>query len=292
MRSRTCLLTIGLLLSLHFLLSGFVWKQRYQMHKEIPAGYVIPSQYSRILSLGNHGLLSDFLFLKVVSFWGGRFIAGQRFEKDDWHYLESSLDVITDLDPYGLDPYFLAEGLLAWDAGMPENANKIILKGIAHRPNDWVLPFFVGFNHFYFLNNNAVAADFIMDAARRPGSPAYLKTLASRLAYYGGKSKPALLFLEQMIAEADDPLLRKGLAKRLLALSRAVAIEEAVEKFKSQEGRMPNSMREIVTRGYLAELPEDPYGGKWGILTNGRVSSTSRFTEAPPQEKARTKEVH
>ena len=167
---------------------------------------------------------------------------------------------------------------------MSEKANQIIQKGVEHRPRDWILPFFVGFNQFYFLQDYAVAGDYMMEAARRPGSPGYLKTLASRLAYYGGQSKPALLFLQQMIAEADDSMLRKALARRLLALERAVAIEEAVDKFKRNEGRLPTAMSELVTRGYLEALPADPYGGKWGILENGRVFSTSRFADTQPSQ--------
>lgn len=273
---------IGLLLALHYPLSTHIWEHRYQMQGEIPSGYVLPSRYSRVLSLGNRGLLADFLFLKTVSFVGGRIVSGQGLHRDDWNYLVTSLEVITDLDPYFRDPYFLAEGLLAWDAGMPEKANEILLKGYVHRPNDWQLPFFVGFNYFYFLKDYAAAADYMMAAARLPDSPSYLKTLAGRLAYFGGKSKPALLFLQEMVEEANDPILRNRLAKRLLALERAVMIEEAAENFTRREGRPPDTIGEIVSRGYLTSLPDDPYGGTWGILTNGRVYSTSRFADAPP----------
>jgi len=273
------ILLILLLLALLYPLSENLWAERYRRQTEIPAGYVIPSQYSRVLALGNRGLLADYLFLKVVSFVGGRFIEGQSFKSEDWDYLVASLHVITDLDPYFLDPYFLSEGLLAWDAGMPEAANEILVKGAEHRPEDWRLPFFIGFNHFYFLSDYVSAADYIMRAAKLPDSPDYLQTLAARLAYYGGKSKTALLFLQQMIAEADDPLLRSRLAKRLLALERAVQIEEALELFKLRQERLPSAMTELAELGYLEELPEDPYGGKWGILENGRVFSTSKFAE-------------
>ena len=116
-----------------------------------------------------------------------------------------------------------------------------------------------------------------MRAAELPGSPAYLKTLGARLAYYGGKSQTALLFLKEMLAGTDDPLLKKRLQLRLTALERAVIIENALEKFKQQQKRMPKELSELVTMGYLFVLPEDPYGGKWGILKNGRVFSTSKF---------------
>jgi hypothetical protein len=236
-----------------------------------------------MLALGNQGLLSDFLFLKTSTFIGGRSGSGNRLSEEDWNYVSRSLDVVTDLDPYFVDPYILAEGLFAWDAGKPEEANRLLSKGMKYRTFDWRLPFFVGFNHFYFLKDYETASGFIMTASRLPGSPAYLATLGARLAYYGGKSKTALLFLEEMLAETDDVLLRSRLEMRMLALERAVAIEDALGKFKAQEGRSPEKLIELVTAGYLSELPLDPYGGRWRVLENGRVFSTSKFANAPPE---------
>ena len=123
-----------------------------------------------------------------------------------------------------------------------------------------------------------------MTAAQLPGSPSYLATLGARLAYYGGKSRTALLFLKEMLADTDDVLLRSRLEMRLLALERAVAIEEALDKFKAQEGQSPEQLDELVSADYLSELPLDPYGGRWIVLENGRVFSTSKFTNIPAEK--------
>lgn len=285
MRQLLLVLVILLMVAGYGLLHSQVWDIRTRVISETPAGYVIPSRYSRILALGNQGLLSDFLFLKASTFFGGRAGNDKTLSRVDWQYFIDSLEAVTDLDPYFVDPYFLAEGLLAWDAGLPEEANKLLEKGTKYRTSDWRLPFFIGFNHFYFLGNYGKAADYIMTASRLPGSPDYFPTLAARLAYYGGKSKTALLFLRQMLEESSNPVLKSRMEKRLLALERAVAIEETLDRFKVKEGRMPASLDELVSRGYVEMLPEDPYGGKWGVLDNGRVFSTSRFAEAFEKKK-------
>jgi len=277
-------------LGIYLPLSQGMWASRALVRAETPAGYLIPSKFSRILALGNQGLLSDYLFLKVATFIGGKGYAGKSLDEADWHFVAKGLDVVTDLDPYFVDPYILGEGLLAWDAGQPQLANQLLIKGTRYRTDDWRLPFFIGFNYFYFLKDYESASTYIMTAAQLPGSDAYLKTLGARLAYYGGKSKTALLFLQQMLAETNDPLLTQRLSKRLTVLERAVLIEEAVEKFKAQKGRVPEPLSELITAGYLAELPLDPYGGKWGLAQNGRVFSTSRFAEAPPKKKESDKE--
>lgn len=253
------------------------WNNREQVRSNIPAGYIVPSKFSRILALGNQGLLSDFLFLKTATFIGGRNGSASMLTEEDWQYVIKSLDVVTDLDPYFVDPYMLAEGLIAWDAGMPEEANRLLEKGFTHRTSDWRIPFFIGFNYFYFLNDYTAAADYIMSASQLPGSPDYLKTLGARLAYYGGKSKTALLFLVQMLEETDDALLRSRLEVRLLALERAVQIEDALAHFINTERRKPAQLDELVAHGYLDKLPADPYGGQWVIMKTGRIFSTSKF---------------
>lgn len=269
----------GLLLSLalYTLIVPGVWNSREQVRADIPAGYIMPSQFSRILAFGHQGVLSDYLFLKTATFVGGRSGAGQMMSAEDWDYVIHSLDVVTDLDPYFSDPYVLAEGLLAWDAGKPGEANRLLKKGIEYRVWDWRLNFFVGFNYFYFLQDYASASSYIMAAAQMPGSPAYLKTLGARLAYYGGQSRTALLFLEEML-EGADPMMQQRLQMRHLALQRAVILEDAREQFEQREGRLPE-FGELVEFGYLDELPADPYGGEWILLPNGRVFSTSNFAE-------------
>src|SRR6056297_1638379 len=169
----------GLLVAvvLYSLVVPTMWNQREQVRSEVPAGYIIPSKFSRVLALGHQGVLSDYLFLKTATFIGGRSAVGQPMSEADWEYVIRSLDVITDLDPYFTDPYFLAEGLLAWDASKPEEANRLLKKGIAHRTWDWRLQFFAGFNYFYFLQDYASASEHIMAAAEILGSPAYLTTL-------------------------------------------------------------------------------------------------------------------
>lgn len=285
MRRFVSIVILVVALVVYGLLFPSVWDSREQVRLNTPAGYIIPSKFSRILALGNQGILSDFLFLKIATFIGGRSGTGISLNEEDWQYVIRSLDVVTDLDPYFVDPYMLAEGLLAWDAGKPEAANQLLTKGMKYRTSDWRLPFFIGFNNFYFLKNFEIASGFIMTASQLSGSPSYLATLGARLAYYGGKSKTALLFLQQMLADTDDALMKKRLQKRLQALEGAVLIEDALDKFKEQEARMPKALSELVSMGYLIALPADPYGGTWGILKNGRVFSTSKFANAPPEKK-------
>ena len=279
MRRLPVIIPLTFLIVCYFSLFHELWENRNIVRAKTPAGYTIPSKYSRLLSLGHRGVLSDYLFLKTSTFVGGRGVAGQVLNAEDWNFFEQSLSVIVDLDPYFIDPYVLAEGYLAWDAGKPEVANQLLKKGMKYRSDDWWLPFYVGFNTFYFLKDYESAAKYIMQAASLPGSPSYLKSLGARLAYYGGKSKTGLLFLEEMLLETKNETLKKRLELRRLALERAVLIEEALDKYRKTMKAEPSSLQDLVTQGYLIELPVDPYGGKWGVLKSGRVFSSSKFVE-------------
>lgn len=272
-------LLLLVLVPLYLLLHSASWEQRAEVRRSALPGYTMPAAFSRVLALGYQGLLSDYEFLRALTFYGDRSVKQERMSADDWDFFAYSLDVVTDLDPYFLDPYVLGEGLLTWDAQRFEEANALLSKGMAYRDWDWQLPYFVGFNHFYFLNDYASGSEYMMQAAEIPGSPAFLKTLAARLAYYGGKSQTALLFLQQMLAQSNSDHLKRRMQKRLLALERAVQIEEALQRYRSEFESDPAALEVLVHHGYLQELPSDPYGGEWRILSNGRVYSTSKFVD-------------
>lgn len=255
-----------------------MWKERAQIRLETKSGYVLPSQFNRILSFGNKGLLADFQFLKLTTFLGERSLLGRKLTEEDWRYFVSSVDSITDLDPYFVDPYFLAEGFLTWETGKFEDANRLLKRGVQYRDWDWRLPYFVGFNYFYFLHDYEKGAEYVMKAAQISGSPDFLPTLASRLAYYGGQSRTAVLFIKGMLSETTNVHLRQALTLRLQALEGAVMIEGAIQKFKADYGRLPKK-GELVSAGYLKKMPVDPYGGEWVLNKEGRVFSTSKFTK-------------
>lgn len=278
------LLLLLLLLPLYIVIAGKIWEQRAEARQSAEADYILPPGFSRVLALEHKGLLSDYQLLKTITFYGEHLVLERTLNPEDWQYIVAGLESVTDLDPYFLDPYILAESLLAWDAGLIDEANRLIEKGMEHRTWDWQLPFFVGFNHFYFREDAEKGAEYLMAASRLPGSPDFLPRLAARLGYYGGKAKTAIMFLRGILAQTEDELMRRRLEKRLLALERADLIEEAAERFNIATGRMPKEVKELQRGGYLKEIPEDPYGGEWVVLKTGRIFSTSRFTDVSSTE--------
>ncbi len=255
-----------------------VWEERAQVRGSAAAGYVLPSAFNRIMALEYKGLLSSYQFLQVTTFFGERLVRDEGLTEGDWDYIVAMLESITDLDPYFLDAYIFGESILTWEAGRIESANRLLAKGMQYRSDDWLLPFYIGFNHFYFLKDFEQGAEYLMRASRLPDSPGFLPSLAARLGFYGNQSATAVAFLRSMAAQTSDPRLRERLETRVTALERAALIEEKVAEYLRDHGQLPADLSALVTAGYLHELPPDPYGGEW-YLEDGRVGTTSRFVE-------------
>lgn len=274
-----------LIVPLYFFVAEGVWQKRFELRKTAEAGYILPAKFSNILAVDYQGVLSDYQFLKIITFYGGRIQHEQSLSEEDWRYVIQGLETVTTLDPYFMDAYLLAESLLAWEENRVEDANDFLKKGMSYITN-WRLPFYVGCNYFLFMQDYANAAEYLKIASRIPGSPDFLATLAARLDYFAGKSDTAILFLTGLLAETTDPRLRQRLEKRMLALQRATEIEKAIQQFKTQYGRMPQGREELINKRILDEFPQDPYGGKWILNQNGRVYSTSKFADAKPESEA------
>lgn len=273
-----------LIVPLYFFVAEGVWQKRFELRKTAEAGYILPAKFSNILAVDYQGVLSDYQFLKIITFYGGRIQHEQSLSEEDWRYVVRGLETVTTLDPYFMDAYLLAESLLAWEENRVEDANGFLKKGMSYIKN-WRLPFYVGCNYFFFLQDYVNAAEYLKIASSLPDSPNFLATFAARLDYYAGKSDTAILFLSGLLAETTDPVLRQRLEKRMLALRRASGLEQALQQFKSEYGRMPKGWEELVNKGAIDELPQDPYGGNWVLLENGRVYSTSKFADAKPESK-------
>ena len=239
--------------------------------------YTLPSKVSGLFALEFKGILSDFLFLKVSTFLGDKFIKNEKLESKHADYIYNSVDVITDLDPWFWDAYLLADMLLTWDFGKIDMANKLLFKAKEYRTTDFKVPYHIGFNYFYFLKDNMNGAKYMMEAARLPGSPAYLPGLAARLSVYQNQYGPAILFLGETLKKTQNPSLAKQIEIRLKTLIILDNLEKAVQEFKGIYGFFPFKIAELVDRGLIKKIPQDPYGGEFTILKNGRVFTTSNM---------------
>jgi tetratricopeptide (TPR) repeat protein len=273
-----CLLLLALAFGHVYLLVDAGERRKFLPQGEKNA-QVLPSAILKIASGEFDGLASDFLFFKTLSFYGQTFERQERPRVKDWEWqlIYKSLMASTDLDPYFYDPYYFGAAILSWDAQLYKEVNTLLEKGAGHRDWDWTLPYFAGFNYFYFLDDNEKAFELLKEASERPDASPALASLASRMAIRGGRTEMAILYLEGILPETTDENIKSEFEKRLKALKYIFSLEKAVSYFKLTFQRDPSTLQELVDQGIIFFLPDDPYGGEFYLADDGAVKSTSEL---------------
>jgi hypothetical protein len=254
-----------------------VSRERDALRKEEGTGLLFPSSIAKIIALEYKGLVADALFSRAHTFYGGKLMRNEDLSEEEWSWIYKSADIATDLDPYFLDPYYFGAVNLAWEANRVKEANTLLEKALRYRKWDWTIPFYLGFNHFYFLQDNEKASEYLMEASRRPGSSSLMVDLAVKLSYKVKRTENAIIFLENILKRTDDEKLRHEYETRLLALRRLLYLENGVAFYREKFGKTPHGLEELIQRKIINEIPADPYGGIFQLDAQGRVSSTSNF---------------
>jgi hypothetical protein len=268
---------VVLLLPVYLFSLSAVESQRRMLPQDADVSYVLPSPILKITALEFHGLAADFLFLKALTFYGSTVERKEspRIKEQEWRWMYDVLVASTDLDPYFFDPYYFANATFTWEARMVNEADTLLAKGSRYREWDYLIPFFMGFNEFYFLHDNAKASEYLMEGSKRPDAPPLMATLAVRLAYKVDRTEIAIVFLQETLEKTKDKNTRKELGMRLEVLQGVLALERAVEAYKEKFGKPPHDLQELPAKGFIAHIPADPYGGEFYIDEDGSVKTTS-----------------
>lgn len=266
---------LGVLLAGHALLSVELASVRGAVTAQSELASPLPVAALKLLSLEYDNLAADLLYSRTQSFLGGKLNRGERIDAATYQTIYRRLDAASGLDPYFVDPYYFGQSVLAWGADMPREANALLDRGRSHRTDDWVMPFFMGFNAFYFLHDNAHAAQYLMEASQRPGASPIVGLLAARLASKSGTTEVAIGFLDQLAARTEDRKTRDEIQQRAGALRGIWILEEAVTRYHKAFDRPPRDLRALVEQNILPALPVDPYGGAYFLTPEGGVWTTS-----------------
>lgn len=274
------LLFLGVLLLLgvgHVRMLDLTVQARLGLPMPVEQGYVLPGPLLKVLAGEHVGLAADFCFLQGLVAYGRTLEGGALTHSKDlaWQRVYRLLEAATDLDPYFFDPYYFANAVLSRNPDMVPTVNKLLKKGVAARNWDWMLPFYLGFNHFYYLQDNVKASEYLMLGAQRPDAMPLLATLAARLAYQGNRTENAIGFLRGILSKTEDEKTRELYQTRLEALEKIFYLERAVAYHRERFGVEPGDLHALVRRGVIPEIPADPYGGSFFIADDGSIQSTS-----------------
>jgi hypothetical protein len=277
MRKLPVIIVLAVLATAHVFFLGKVTEGFKLLPKGEVSSFILPTPVLKIATLDFRGITSDILFLNALVFMGSTHERQEnlRVTAWEWKWLYSTLDASTELDPYFLDPYYFAEAHLTWEALMIDADNLILEKGSKYRDWDASLPFYIGFNYFYFLQDNVNARKWMLEASKRPDANPIYAEIAAKLAYEKKRTENAINFLDEMSKRTEDEELKKKYEKRLDYLHQVLGVEKAVEAYQKMFGRKTFDIHALVHNGMLQEIPTDPDGGQLYIDSEGRVKSTS-----------------
>lgn len=241
--------------------------------------FTIPTNLLRVMSGQFKESAADVSFLNVLTYLGSARTQSdtKRYLPEQYAWVHNTLNNAAELDPYFLDPYYLMNSALVWDHYKVDEVLPVMAKGADLRTWDSMLPYFVGFNYYYFLTNGELSVQYLKLASQRSGGNPFYDVLAARIAYKVNKTEFGIAYLEQQIhqAELEGRLYSvEPLKSRLEVLKGIRKIELAVEAYQKLFFRFPQDINELVKLGMLDSIPQDDLGGRYYLDAQGRVKST------------------
>ena len=236
--------------------------------------YIRSTKVLRRLSLGYTGLLADIYWTRAVQYFGFQ----HHINSFDFRLLAPLLQVTTELDPRLLPPYQFGATFLAQPppngAGRPGEALALLQYGIAHNPDQWRLYYDLGFVYYTEFKDYAKAADAFGQGAKLPITNEFMPVLAARMAQHAGEFDTARLLWYTTYQSTNETLIRQNAVDHLLALQvdeDVTRLEEAVEKYRQQTGRLPATMADLERAGFIRGTPMDPNGKPYKLMPEGRI---------------------
>jgi hypothetical protein len=240
----------------------------------------VPSpEVVRLWSLGFDAAVADYYWLRAIGIVGAETgVIEQRGE-----LLADLIDVVTEVDPWVGHPYRFAAVWLTRDREMIERGNRLLERGISYHPLDWRNRYHLAFNHFFYLDEQARAADVLKGAIDLEGAPDYLGALVARLRSEHGGLHVAAAFLVQMLESTDDEYKKAEYLKALDEIQieeKARFLDTAREEYWRRHGRDIERVADLLAGPdpVLQQLPRAQLhhdGFEW-ILdpTSGQIVSS------------------
>jgi hypothetical protein len=222
-------------------------------------------------AFGFRNVMADVVWLQAIQ------VAGKlKMTKAEYDKLYELLNIEANFDPKFEIPYLLGGLVLGESTPHAQKALHVLGRGKEQYPADWRFPFYMGFTHYFSLGDGMAGGRAMAEAARLPGSPAYLPGLASRMLSEAREPEAALKLLEPIIRQESDPTRRAVLERRIreVTVERDLqALERAVERYRKKTGAVPESLPDLVREGILEGIPQEPNGGRYVIDRGGKVRS-------------------
>ena len=210
----------------------------------------------KLWSLGFDAVIADYYWLRAIGIVGAESGAVEQHGE----LIADLIDVVTTIDPWVGHPYRFAAVWLTRDREMVERGNRLLERAISYHPLDWRNRYHLGFNYFYYLDEQLRAADVLEGAIDLEGAPNYLAPLVARLRSERGGLQVATAFLVQMIESTEDQYKKAEYLKALDEIQveeRARFLDDARAEYWRRNGRDIERVTDLLAgpNPVLQQLP-------------------------------------
>ena len=185
--------------------------QEYRVRPYLEANLYLPSgKFVEQTSLGYREIAADLTWFQAVQYYGG-----YAKSEHDLAYFNGLIEIVTDLDPHFIFPYLFGAVVMAQDMGDLERGVAVLKRGMEHNPDDWTLPFEIGFLHYTVAHDAEQAARYFELAGRMPGGRDQARRFAAFVYSKAGHTETSIRMWEELARETDQPYMR-DLAQRYI----------------------------------------------------------------------------
>jgi len=225
--------------------------------------------------LGYDHLAADLVWVRAIQYFGQHRLTDLKFE-----HLSHILDILTTLDPQFVHAYTFGSLVLIDYAGGRDEALSLLKKGMEENPLQWEIPFTAGFIHYIFLRQFQTAGDYFLRAAKLPEAPQSCLRFAGYVYGKAGERDVALRLWNELYNSTQNEVEKETALTWMNRLTRekhVSLLEKALDEYRSIYRTYPATLGELVEKGLLKEVPDDPYGGRYYLdPTTHEVKSTAR----------------
>ncbi|MEO0077580.1 MAG: hypothetical protein ABIK86_01080 [candidate division WOR-3 bacterium] len=250
--------------------AGSAGRRREKLVREL--AYFPSGKALRLVTAEYRELAADFVWLTAIDYYGRHQETDRRYE-----WLGHIFGILATLDERFTGAYHFGAITLAWDARKPHEAIRLLYSGMKANPLEWQLPFDAGFVNYMLLRDYRTAAKLFDVASRLPDAWSVVARWAPYVAAKGGDYETARRMWRDVYYSTENRKLRELVVRQLknLKLEEGLAVlQSAADKFREEVGHAPRSVAELVDRGLVVEVPEEPFGGRF-YIEDGRVRTTT-----------------
>ncbi len=166
--------------------------------------YLPSGRFLKQASLGYRNLAADVLWFRTIQYYGG-----YRMGENDLALFQHLIDVITELDPQFSFAYLFGALIISEDLGAFNEGIEVLKRGMYNNPDDWWLPFEIGFLNYVYARNYGEAVRYFNLASRIPGADEITRRFAAFAAARGGYVEKSIAMWQDLAETSNNSYIRE-----------------------------------------------------------------------------------